>query len=1162
MAPNNQKLGEQLNLALDATQEEREKSITLDEGYLPEIQEWEVIVKYFGDILRLGAELGAQVEILTDEYAILTLPEDVIEELAAREEIVYVEMPNDLGLVLDNSLDAACITQVQIYPPYELKGEGVLLGIIDTGIDYLHPDFRNEDGTTRIVSIWDQTIEGDPPAGFNSGTEYTREQINEALQQPTRAEAMEIVPSMDVMRHGTHVAGIAGGNGRASNGRYTGAAPEAEFVIVKLGRRGDESFPKTTELMRALKYVVEKAEEEGKPIAVNISYGNNTGSHDGSSLFETYIDDWANRWKTSIVVGAGNEGASPIHTNGIIEEGETADIQLLIGAGQPSINIQLWKEYEDDILISLTAPNGVSTGFISPILGTQRFTLGNTRILLYYGKPSPFNRSQMIYIQMIPIQGQFLDEGIWTITLSGESIVSGAFDMWIPITSLLSEDTGFAQPTVETTLTIPSTTNRVITVGSYNPTINQISPFSSRGYTRKSDMVKPDLVAPGEEITAPVPGGGYDTMSGTSMAAPHVTGAAALLMQWGIIQGNDPFLYGDKAKAYLIKGANRDPNVLYPNPTWGYGRLCLENSFPLQRSAEGTLAATQLEPNTSSCEAVILSPDTMEIYVEYEGNIEAVAQEYRAQCYHILDDQYAILYVPLGSIGNCTEGYKEVAYIQIPNLYGPYGEVSLQEAGILDLHNHPYVPLRGQGTLVAIIDSGIDYTNPAFVYENKTTKITRLWDQTIQGAPPDGYLYGTEYTTEEINAALQSENPLEIVPSVDPTGHGTFLAGVSAGLEKEEDSFVGAAPGADLLVVKLREGKQCLRDYFLVNEEAVTYQSTDVLQGVQYCRRVANELGKPLSILIGLGCNEGGHDGSSISEQYLSQVGAQEGNVVTVAAGNEANAAHHYLGMIEEEEDSENFEVIVAEGERGLTLTIWDQAPDKIEISLVSPGGESIDRIPARVTQTQEVQLVLEETRVYIEYQLFEGRTGDQAIFVRLQDPTPGIWTFTIYGELIVNGRFDAWLPRIGWISPDTKFVQPDPYTTVSIPSTSTQTVTVGAYNHINNSLYLASGRGLTRDYELKPDLVAPGVNVIGPVLGGGYGTMTGTSVAAAHVAGASALLLEWGIVRGNDMEMNTQRVNNYLIRGARRRPVIEYPNREWGYGELNLIGSLEVLRG
>ncbi|NLO10061.1 MAG: S8 family peptidase [Clostridiales bacterium] len=570
------KVDNQLNLALNVPNEVRERTLDLDVGFEPETNTWELIVKFSGSLERLVEELNIGVVELSNGYAIITISEDLIDSLVNYEEIEFIEKPKKLFFEVNEGRMASCINPIQMQP-YSLFGEGVLIAIIDSGIDYSHPDFRNEDGTSRIEALWDQTIPGAPPEGFQIGTLYTKEQINEALQTPM-PQRLDIVPSTDLSGHGTHVAGIAAGNGRASNGLYRGVASLSELLVVKLGESISGSFPRTTQLMEALEFVMRYSISLGKPLAVNISFGNNYGSHTGRSILESFIDDVANMGRSSIAIGTGNEGAEGNHAAGILQVGTIEIVNFTVSEFEFSLNIQIWKNYYDHFDITIIAPNGVRIGPIPTILGTQQFQVAQTEILLYYGEPTPYNAQQEIYIELIPT-GNYINSGVWRIELVPRRIVVGNYDMWLPSGGAKNPASRFPISSEFTTLTIPSTAYRAITVGAYNAFTGSYAPFSGRGFTRDL-RIKPELVAPGVNINSCSPGGGYTRRSGTSMATPFVTGSAALLMEWGIVQGNDPYMYGEKLKANLINGARPlRIEAVYPNRTLGYGSLCLENTF-------------------------------------------------------------------------------------------------------------------------------------------------------------------------------------------------------------------------------------------------------------------------------------------------------------------------------------------------------------------------------------------------------------------------------------------------------------------------------------------------------------------------------------------------------------------------------------------------------
>lgn len=567
---NSQKKENLLNLSLDATREEREKSPALNVGYDSEDKIWELIVKYNGELETVKAALpGTEIFVLSGGYAVMRVPESLIEPLAGFSQIEYIEKPKRLFFSVNKGKRESCILPVQENNA-GLTGRGVLIAIIDSGIDYYHMDFRNADGTTRILELWDQ----------DRGEVYTREQINEALGAGTREAALKIVPSSDVSGHGTAVAGIAAGSGLEGDGKYRGVAYESELLIVKLGTSLKDSFPRTTEVMRAVDYAVNRAISLGMPLAVNLSFGNTYGSHDGTSLLETYIDFAAATGRTSIIVGTGNEGSSRGHVSGVLRQGEPVDVELSLDTFQTGIGVQLWKIYMDQFSVELISPGGKTTGPVSPVLGSQRIVFSGTTVLIYYGMPSPFSQVQEIYFDFIP-RYDYVEGGIWKIRLLPEKIVVGKYDLWLPSHIVLNRSTHFLYATPDTTLTIPSTAARVISVGAYDDAFQSYADFSGRGFTRLDSMVKPDLAAPGVNIITSRTGGGYEAMTGTSFSAPFVTGSAALLMEWGIRLGNDPYLYGEKLKAYLLKGAGRLPvEREYPNQRLGYGTLCVADSLP------------------------------------------------------------------------------------------------------------------------------------------------------------------------------------------------------------------------------------------------------------------------------------------------------------------------------------------------------------------------------------------------------------------------------------------------------------------------------------------------------------------------------------------------------------------------------------------------------
>lgn len=587
-----QKLENLLNLALVTPENVREKSLNLNVGFEEQTRSWELIVKYNGNLDGLRSA-GITVEELLAGYAILQVPENMVDYVAQRPEIEYVEKPKRLFFAVEEGKEASCILPVTLREPY-LDGSGVLVAVIDSGIDYTNPLFRNADGSSRILYLWDQTIMPDetrgrtPPEGFELGTEFNREQINAALSATTQEGAYELLPSRDVSGHGTAVAGIAAGNG---NG-YVGVSPASDLLIVKLGLPGELSFPRTTELMRALTYAVKKAQELSMPVAINLSFGNTYGAHDGTSLLERFIDNAAEVGRCVICVGSGNEGFSAGHVQGDItgDAGKMGNVELAVAEYETALNVQLWKNYADRYRVILRSPGGEERELPIEMEGKVTFRMEQTEILVYLGEPTPYSVSQEIYFDFIPVE-EYITSGVWTFRIEGEKIVTGKYYFYLPVAVTRNENTRFFNPSPQITLTIPSTAQKVITVGAYDTTYDAYADFSGRGYAYPERImelvaagaIKPDLVAPGVNITAPDILGGFSTFTGTSFATPFVTGAAALMMQWGIVQRNDEFMYGEKVKAYLRAGAQPlRGETVYPNERVGFGKLCLAASFFLQ----------------------------------------------------------------------------------------------------------------------------------------------------------------------------------------------------------------------------------------------------------------------------------------------------------------------------------------------------------------------------------------------------------------------------------------------------------------------------------------------------------------------------------------------------------------------------------------------------
>jgi len=587
----NQKAENLLNLALETPLQERLQSDNLNVGYSVSTRTWEFIIKYNGNLEGMRTAYPSVIaEELIAGYGILTVPEELAEQVLARPEIEYVEIPKKLYFADFQARTASCILEVTERYPF-LSGSGVAIAVIDSGIDYVLPQFRKPDGSTRILALWDQGQSSDsrypPPEGFVQGRMYTEEDINEALNNTFESlSAVGTGPklSVDTSGHGTAVAGLAAAS-RVED--YQGVAPDSSLIVVKLANSDRDSFPRTTELMRALTFVTRFAADRRLPVAINLSFGNSYGSHNGGSILERFIDNIAEIGRNVICIGTGNEGASGGHFAGRILENRPTQIEFAVASYEAALNLQIWKNYVDRYQIVITAPLGEQLIIQEGLSGKVQTVLGDTKLLVYVGEPKPYTTDQEIYIDFLPGR-TYVDSGIWTVTFEPLEVKNGYVYMYLPGEAARSNGTRFVASSPEVTLTVPSTASRAIAVGAYNSVYNAYADFSGRGYAeqalgageRQIGSVRPTLVAPGVSLQAVTPGGTYQYVSGTSFATPVVTGSAALLMEWGIVKEQDIFMYGEKVKANLIRGARRFPvPSQWPNAMYGWGALCLEDSL-------------------------------------------------------------------------------------------------------------------------------------------------------------------------------------------------------------------------------------------------------------------------------------------------------------------------------------------------------------------------------------------------------------------------------------------------------------------------------------------------------------------------------------------------------------------------------------------------------
>ena len=574
-----------------------------------------------------------------------------------------------------------------------------------------------------------------------------------------------------------------------------------------------------------------------------------------------------------------------------------------------------------------------------------------------------------------------------------------------------------------------------------------------------------------------------------------------------------------------------------------------------------------------SCTNSVASEDFADFIAPYFTTPEEFIRSQGTDCIDFVNSTLAVVYVPLSTVTPST--YTSYTYSAVPKLYSLLAVTSMDAAGITAAGELPVLNNQGAGVIVGFVDTGINYTDSLFRNVDGSTRIIGIWDQTNNSdnsnnienetaKPISAFsaLYGTQYTAEEINLALNSDNPASIVPTRDENGHGTFLASIAAGNRDERAGFSGAAPQASIAMVKLKPAKQYLRDFYLIRDGADAYQENDIMMGVSYLYFLARKYSMPLVVCIPLGTNIGSHMGMSRLGQYLNQVSLSNGSAVITAAGNETGARHHFRAVMDASTDEVTAELRVGEREAGFSMELWAENMGVYTVGFISPTGEVAREISVPLRGENTVSFLLEQTQITVYTQIADVSAGSQFIFMRFENPMSGIWRILIRNSLDIRETFHIWLPVRGFITDETYFLRPDPDTIITDPGNARYPITVTAYDHTKNSIYIHASRGYSLSGRIKPDLAAPGVNILGASVSGRRLTrMSGTSVSAAHLAGAAAILLNWGVLNANYPYLNTPVLKSIFVRGAQRNPALTYPNREFGYGTLNLYEAFLHLR-
>lgn len=1134
-------------------------------------QEIEVII-ISGDSVDKVAEsvdkLGGKYEDLGYNFGIVTIPVDKLIDLALNPSIQYIELPKSLYTTDSEANRVSCIPQAA--SSYDLDGEGILIGFIDTGIDYTHPAFINDDGTTRIKYIYDLE---------QGGKIYDSETINKALQS---SDPFSVVNSVDVVGHGTHVAGIACAGGKIDK-KFYGVAPKSSIVMVKAART---RFALSTQIMRGLKFLNDKSKELGLPLVVNMSLSTNDGAHNGNSLLERYISITSFLERQTIVIAAGNEGEAAHHISGELNNTNTNEIYFNVGDAESIIALNIYKSILPKISIELLCPCGISSGEIVLAEGFREGRLGRSIYEIYTTGPKPFDVSGEIGIIFRGVN-EFVAPGQWKLTIRTVNNYKGNFNIWLPISEGLNVTTKFLDPTIDNTLGIPATVNNVISVGSYNYLTNNISPFSGRGKAYVGQYIKPDIVAPGENIYSTIPDNSYDRKTGTSMAAPSVTGICALMMQWGIVKKNDPYLYGERLKYYLITGSRKERrDINYPDSAWGYGEVCLYNSLNVTMEELGArfnrlIRQDEPQSNTNSTTTNEVNEgsgsDSSDIDVngiKHYGNsivvlIEVPNRERLNEILKIpnsagvmISETFAIVIVPNDKISEVKRLANSIVDLDLQPVMTLSDISPVEASGASTFNNNPYLRLNGRGVLVGIIDTGIDYLSEEFQREDGTSRVFRIWDQTLPATENVyGIKYGKEYTkeqiTEAISAKARGEDPYSIVSSKDEIGHGTMVAGIIGGRGINPE-LKGAAPDCEFVVVKLAMASEdeLMKSY--IDPKKIGYTPWNILLALRYAATVGNEVNKPIVIYIPLGTNMSSHSGNGFLETPIENYSKQVGTLIVTNTGNQGNTETHVEGIIDNNGDVKEIELRVGKNQNLLPIQIYINKPNIVALSIVSPSGEIIDNLTSKISRDQKIKFTYEGTEMIVNFVSPDYITGDSLIVVKASNLREGIWKFRLTGKYIVDGKYYVWIPQRELLDEETKLLNSTANTTLTVPSSAAGSISVAYYNQNNNSVVSESGRGYTRDNRIKPDIAAGGVNATIIKPGGGTGLATGGSVAGAVVAGGCALILQWAIVNKNQQSIYTSQVKSYIIAGSNKRNGDIYPNREWGYGTFNLQGIFD----
>lgn len=556
--------------------------------------------------------------------------------------------------------------------------------------------------------------------------------------------------------------------------------------------------------------------------------------------------------------------------------------------------------------------------------------------------------------------------------------------------------------------------------------------------------------------------------------------------------------------------------------------------------------------------------------VEYRGDLLGQIKNVDYACAAKITDKLAIISVKNGRMDELVKDVPAIIFVNFSNKYVLEGTSITDVSNIEPIKINPYLNLTGRGVIIGIVDTGIDYTNKEFLREDDTSRIEVIWDQTVN--PTDssvkaddvftGMIYDNAKINEAVKAKLDGKDPYSIVPSKDEIGHGTQMASI-AGARGYDKDVIGVANDCTFAIVKLRESikfKKQLEDENIRN--IPVYYLSFIIAGMEFLKNYALKVSKPIIILNSIGSSEHSHDSSDIFSRYLSEISSYRGLAIVASCGNEGVADGHASGHISSNGDIKDTELKVSSSMKLFQFIVYVRSPNKMSIAVISPSGESSEFMTSNLYKQKVIEYVFENTSLKIDFYTWDNITGLQVFVLTFSNIKPGIWKIRLRGEYIVDGRFDIWLPPVITLKPDTKFLEPDPNQTINVPGSSDKVIAVSYYNQNNNSIVPESGRGFPLFPNIKPDIAAPGVDILATTIGGRKVTVSGSSAATSIVAGTCALLMQWGIVDGNDSTMYSNKILSYLVAGAFRNPNRKYPDESLGYGTLDLLGTFNSISG